>query len=125
MPAGNDASAAATELADKFGRGDARAEQIIEAARSRRSSDVNQAQLQPKDVDATEALDLKAVASAASVKTVDAASVRGEFVVYVSTDELGRAFKGAVKVADVGKKKATATKPKSSSSSKSDSTTKS
>jgi hypothetical protein len=103
MPAGNDAAAAASELADKFGKGEARAEEVVAAARARRTSAVASAQLLPRDEEATEALDLKEVAKAAKVKTVLSAAVRGDQVVYVAEDK-GRQFKDAVPASEVGKK---------------------
>ena len=93
MPAGNDAQAAAAELADSFGRGAGSADDLIKSSRSRYDGDLGNAQLKvAEDVE----LDLSKVAKAAGVKSVESAAVRGEHIVFVHTDEDGRLVKGVV-----------------------------
>lgn len=84
MPAGNDANAAAAELADQFGAGNGGAQELIAASRSRYGGDLGKAQLLgQEDVE----VDLDVLAKVAGVKSVDSAAVRGDFIVYVRTDE--------------------------------------
>ena len=101
MPAGNDASAAAAELADQIGSGSGNADALIKSTRSRYQGDLGQAQLQQaEDVD----VDLGAVAKAAGVESeILSATLRGDHVVFVYEDENGRAVKDVVAAEDLGK----------------------
>lgn len=93
MPAGNDAEAAAVELADQFGKGGGSADELIKTSRGRYSGALGSAQLkQAEDVE----IDLDKVAKAAGVKSVVSATARGDSVVYVHEDEDGRLVKGVV-----------------------------
>jgi hypothetical protein len=93
MPAGNDATAAAAELADQFGKGGGSADALIKSSRSRYEGDLGAAQLKvAEDVE----VDLDKVAKAAGVKSVASATVRGDSVVYVHEDADGRLVKGVV-----------------------------
>jgi hypothetical protein len=125
MPAGNDAQAAARELADQFGQGAGTAEALIQSSRERYAGDLAQAQLAEKDDEATAELDYGDVAKSAGVKKDEVldASVRGEFVVYL-VEEDGRTAKGAVPKDDLGKapKKAESESGSKSGGSKSGST---
>lgn len=102
---GNDRSQALAELADQFGTGDARAENLIAESRARYRGDLGKAQLKQVDDEATAALDKGAVAKAAGCKQADLASatVRGDYVVYLIDDGEGRPEKGAIPLSDVGK----------------------
>lgn len=93
MPAGNDATAAAGELADQFGKGVGSADALIKSSRARYEGDLGAAQL--KVADDVE-IDLDKVAKAAGVKSVASAAVRGDSVVFVHEDESGRLVKGVV-----------------------------
>jgi hypothetical protein len=101
MPAGNDASAAAAELADQIGSGSGNADALIKSTRSRYQGDLGQAQLQQaEDVE----VDLGAVAKAAGVESeILSATLRGDHVVFVYEDENGRAVKDVVAAEDLGK----------------------
>jgi len=100
MPAGNDAKAAAAELADQFGKGAGSADELIRTSRGRYDGDLGAAQLKSvEDVD----LDLDKVAKAAGVKSVQSAAVRGDHVVFVHEDEDGRLVKGVVEVGSLDK----------------------
>lgn len=93
MPAGNDAKAAAAELADQFGKGAGSADELIRTSRGRYDGDLGAAQLKvAEDVE----VDLDKVAKAAGVKSVESAAVRGDHVVFVHEDEAGRLVKGVV-----------------------------
>ena len=93
MPAGNDAKAAAVELADQFGKGGGSADELIKTSRGRYDGALGSAQLkQAEDVE----VDLDKVAKAAGVKSVVSATVRGDSVVFVHEDEDGRLAKGVV-----------------------------
>lgn len=93
MPAGNDARAAAAELADQFGKGAGSADELIKSSRSRYDGALGNAQL--KVADDVE-LDLDKVAKAAGVKSVESAAARGDHIVFVHTDDDGRLVKGAI-----------------------------
>lgn len=109
MPAGNDAKAAAAELADEFGKGAGSADELIKTSRGRYDGALGNAQLKvAEDVE----LDLDAVAKAAGVKSVESAAVRGDSVVYVHEDAEGRLVKGAVERSAVDKPSATPSLPK-------------
>lgn len=93
MPAGNDAQAAAAELADQFGKGTGSADELIRSSRGRYDGDLGNAQLKvAEDMD----LDLDSVAKAAGVKSVQSAAVRGDHIVFVHEDGDGRLVKGVV-----------------------------
>ena len=93
MPAGNDARAAATELADQVGKGSGSADALIKSSRGRYDGALGNAQLKVAD-DAE--LDLDKVAKAAGVKTVESAAARGDHIVFVHEDADGRLVKGVV-----------------------------
>lgn len=101
MPAGNDAEAAANELADSIGSGTGDADSLIQASRARYRGALGQAQmLNPTG----EEVDVAAVAKAVGVDEEDvlSATARGEYVVYVITDEAGRTQKGAIESESLG-----------------------
>lgn len=104
---GNDRSAALTELADKFGQGTGRAEQLIDASRARYQGDLGKAQNLPVDEEASEELrdDLSGLAKTVEVdeKRIITASVRGPYALYVYADSTGREVKEAVPLEAVGK----------------------
>jgi len=100
MPAGNDAKAAAAELADQFGKGAGSADELIRTSRGRYEGDLGAAQLKvAEDVE----IDLDKVAKAAGVKSVDSAAVRGDHVVFVHEDDQGRLVKGVVEASVLDK----------------------
>lgn len=93
MPAGNDAKAAAGELADQFGKGAGSADELIKSSRSRYDGDLGNAQLKvAEDVE----LDFDSVAKAAGVKSVQSAAARGDHIVFVHEDDAGRLVKGVI-----------------------------
>jgi hypothetical protein len=102
MPAGNDKDTALAELADQFGEGVGRAEDLIDASRARYTGKLAQAQNRPKDDEASAELDLDEVSKSAGQEVIDA-SVRGEFILYVYIDGTGRSQKGAFDASDLGK----------------------
>ena len=106
MPAGNDADAAVAELADKFGIGDARAEDLVSMSRERYPREMRKAMLKPKDKAATAALDLGKAAKAVDVpaKSVTGASVRGDYVIVRYKDKTGRVHKRGAPAKDAGVK---------------------
>lgn len=104
MPAGNDAKAAAAELADRFGTGEARAEDLIAAQQAAMSQQLRAAQLLPRDRSASAELDWEKAAKACGVdadSVIDAA-VRGSYVVVVYEDEAGRDHKAVGLASDAG-----------------------
>jgi len=114
MPAGNDAQNALNELADKFGQGTGRAEDLIQANRTRFAGLLGAAQLKQVDAEATEELKEADVAKSAGVDGDDLLgyTVRGDTVVYsyVDHDNGGRVEKGAILADSVGKAASTAEK---------------
>lgn len=100
MPAGNDAKAAAVELADQFGKGGGSADELIKTSRGRYDGALGAAQL--KSAEAVE-VDLDKVAKAAGVKSVVSATIRGDHVVFVHEDEDGRFVKGAIERSSLDK----------------------
>lgn len=100
MPAGNDARAAAAELADQFGKGAGSADELIKSSRGRYDGALGNAQL--KVAEEVE-LDLGEVAKAAGVKSVESAAVRGDHIVFVHEDADGRLVKGVVERDSLGK----------------------
>lgn len=103
MPRGN-AAASVSELADKFGAADGRAEDLIAASRERYSVELETAQLRELDENATALLDKGEVADAAGVKEeqVASAAVRGDQVVAVVSDTQGRTSKVLLELSDFG-----------------------
>ena len=101
MPAGNDAQAAANELADSIGAGTGDADTLIQASRARYRGALGQAQMLNET---GEEVDVAAVAKAVGVDEDDVliATARGEYVVYVITDESGRTEKGAIAKESLG-----------------------
>lgn len=101
MPAGNDAQAAANELADSIGSGTGDADAMIQASRARYRGALGQAQMLNET---GEEVDVAAVAKTVGVDEDDVltATVRGEYVVYVITDESGRTEKGAIAKESLG-----------------------
>ena len=87
-----------SEVADQFARGAGRAEDLIQASRARYGPELREAQLQPKDEEASEELDWGKAASAADVDSdsVVDASVRGDWIVVAYETEDGRIHKKAV-----------------------------
>lgn len=104
MPAGNDAAAAATELADRFAIGQARAEDLRDANRNRFSNDLRTAQKLDRDEEATAQLDWGKAASACDVDLEDVidAAVRGGYVVVVYENERGDALKAVCEAHEAG-----------------------
>lgn len=104
MPRGNDAAAAVAELADKFAAGEARAEDLQAASRSRVSSELREAQLKEIDVDATEEVDWDRAAKACEVDPQDVldVAVRGDQVVVVYENDRGDSLKVACDADDAG-----------------------
>lgn len=103
MPRGN-APTDAAELADRFGAGQGRAEELIEAARERYSAELEAVQTRVVDENATALLDKAEVAQAADVKVdqIDSAAVRGDAVVAVVADQDGRTRKVLLKLSAFG-----------------------
>jgi hypothetical protein len=95
MPQGNDAQAAVSELADRFGLGDASAEDLVSASRARFNQDARQAMLQPRDDEATGEMDEAEAAKAVDVDAdaVTDFAVRGDYVSVRFTDDSGRTLK--------------------------------
>lgn len=94
MPRGN-APTSPSELADRFGSGQGRAEELIDAARERYSAELEAAQLKNVDHNASALLDSAEVADAANVKEsqIASAAVRGDKVIAVVTAKDGRTDK--------------------------------
>lgn len=94
MPRGN-APTDTAELADLFGSGQGRADDLIEAARERYSPEMEAAQLKNLDENASALLDKREVAEAAGVKpeAIESAGVRGDKVIAVVSDSDGRVSK--------------------------------
>lgn len=103
MPRGN-APTDPAELADRFGAGQGRAEELIEAARDRYSAELEAVQTRNVDENATALLDTQEVAKAADVDVdqVASAAVRGDAVVVVVTDSDGRTRKVLLELAQFG-----------------------
>lgn len=109
MPAGNDAKAAAHELADKFGRGDARGEDLIGAVKrpyhdleKRQITLLGRIQNLAKDEELSERIDLDVLAAAVEVEKIEAAAVRGDAISYVAVDKMdGRTFRGAILLSEL------------------------
>lgn len=101
MPAGNDAEAAANELADSIGSGTGDADSLIQASRARYQGALGQAQMLNET---GEEVDVAAVAKTVGVDEEDVISVtaRGGYVVYVINDETGRTQKGAIEKESLG-----------------------
>lgn len=96
MPAGNDAQAAYAELTDKFGGGEGRAEDMIDAARERYPTELRTAQLSDVDTNATLLLEDDEVAEALGLSKgseVVSKAVRGRYVVAVVKGPSGRTTK--------------------------------
>lgn len=104
MPAGNDAQAAVTELADRFGLGDARAEDLVNAHAAQYPKELVAAQMLDKDEDLTEEADWGKAAKAVDVKKADVIdiAVRGDICIVVHTDEQGRPHKSWCEIKDIG-----------------------
>ena len=116
MPAGNDASRAASELADKFGTGAGNADEMIQASRAPYQGDLGKAQLlEVEDVE----VDLDVLSKTVGEKSVLSAAVRGPYIIFVYEDKSGRAQKGCIELSDLEKPKPKA-KPKAESKAKSE-----
>jgi hypothetical protein len=103
MPAGNDAAAAVAELADRFGLGDARAEDLVSARRKRYSREAKSALRKERNKEETDKVSQSQAAKAVEVKTdaVTGYAVRGDHLVVRFTDDTGRAHKRAVPLDEV------------------------
>lgn len=103
MPRGNDPTSAA-ELADRFGSGQGRAEELIDAARERYSPELEAAQSKEVDSNATALLDKREVAEAADCKPeqIADAAVRGDSVIAVVTGSDGRTEKVLLELGQFG-----------------------
>lgn len=88
MPRGNDAAAALSDLASKFGKGVGNAEELIEASLKFRSQALRRAELLPIDEKATKALDLSDLHGPDGERVVTA-TVRGGTTVIVYEDSRG------------------------------------
>ncbi len=116
-----------SDLADGFGAGEVRAEELIAASKQSVSPELRAAQLLDRNEEATAELDWDKAAKACGVKpdAVLDAAVRGDYVVLVVEGEDGRTGKVVCEVSAVGGKSAPAkaeqskAKPKSKSSGKS------
>lgn len=73
MPRGNDAEAAAHELADKFGEGSGNASELIDAVQAEISPEMATIQIWPVDEEATAALDLDELEGPDGERVEDAA----------------------------------------------------
>lgn len=118
MPRGNDAQAALAELADNFGDGVGRAEELIAASRARYSGLLRTAQLQPVDAEAKEQISKADVAKSADLdenEVLDYA-VHGQgrdadkTVIVVYNDERGETHKEAIPFDLIGKAPSTVEK---------------
>jgi hypothetical protein len=99
MPRGNDAAEAAKELGERY-KATGNAENLIRANKLRNTREMRIAANLEADEQATEELDLKAVAKAAELPkgaNIVGATVRGGYVVYAYRGEDGRTLKGALK----------------------------
>jgi hypothetical protein len=91
-----------SELADGFGAGEIRAEDLIAASRERYTAELRAAQLLDRDEQATAELDWDKAAKACSVdpEAVLDASVRGDYIILVVEGADGRTYKVAGHAAD-------------------------
>lgn len=102
MPRGNDAQAAAQELAERFEGGLGNAEDILRSQRQARPPELRNALLKPVDQEATDDLREKgfeSIESKASVDHVLDAAVRGDDIVFVGENGEGleaRTVKGVL-----------------------------
>lgn len=109
MPAGNDAVAAAHELADKFGQADARGEELISAVKRpyhdldrRAPTLLGRIQNLAKDEELSELIDYDVLAAAVDVEEIEDAAVRGDAISYVAVNPRdGRTFRGAVLLSEL------------------------
>lgn len=102
MPAGNDATAAAANLADEFGTGGGDADKMIQHSRSRYRGDLGTAML--IEADESVEVDLEAVAKKAKVDKVLSAKVRGPYVTFVYELADGRVAKSHIGLDELSSK---------------------
>lgn len=103
MPKGNDTKANLVELTDQFGEGVGRAEDLVAAAQAAYPAELREAQLQPKDEEASAEADWAKAAKATDVKKADIVdvSIRGAYVIVAYEDDDGRVHKAWGEASDV------------------------